>query len=321
MHRGQPVGTSGKTASTHPGEGLQTMRSRYLWFRPPHEGWAALVCPATWCSCGLLCQLGSSREMDHVAAAHVASVHTASPMWHPHKRPWSMWPWVTGPQSRWWPGPCGLGPSGARARGLGSQTTLSLGTHSRGGYTSLLSSVRGGHVPPSQGPGVGTMSFVPGLPSLETKYLLLVCGYGGCAPPPPGSRHGDGQGLVPHSLHRHVLPSSWDLGPHPSVEARLCLLVLLEGAGCHLISAPSPCSWCRWLGLRTGPGTRGSVANTWDRGPRLLPTLGGMLGSVMGLMLPETDGFWGQEGMRLWELQSSILGVLVVRPWGGHLPP
>lgn len=98
MHRGQLVGTSGKTASTHPGEGLQTMRSRYLWFRPPHEAWAALVCPATWCSCGLLCQSGSSREMDHVAAAHVASVHTASPTWHPHMQPWSMWPW-----SKWRP--------------------------------------------------------------------------------------------------------------------------------------------------------------------------------------------------------------------------
>lgn len=233
---------------------------------------------------------------------------------------WTMWQLLTWPQfTQPHPrgihicslGPCGLGPSGARARGLGSQSTLSLGTHSRGG----------GHVPPSQGPGVGTMSFVPGLPGLGTEYLLLTCRNGGCAPPPPGPRHGDGQGLVPHSLHRHVLPSSWDLGPHPSDEARLCLLVLLEGAGCHRISAPSPCSWCGWLGLRTGPGTRGSVANIWDRCPRLLPTLGGMLGCVVGLVCPEADGFWGQEGIWLWELQSSILGVLVVRPWGGHRSP
>lgn len=54
----------------------------------------------------------------------------------------------------------------------------------------------------------------------------------------------------------------------------------------------------------------------WDRCPRFLQNLGGVLGSVVGIVGSESDEFCDWEGIRLWELCSSILGVLVVGAMG-----
>lgn len=102
---------------------------------------------------------------------------------------------------------------------------------------------------------------------------------------------------VPIAMFCH-LPGTWGL----IALTRLVYLSVLMEQAASLISIPSPCSWGGWWGLRTGPGTKASIANTGDHCPRFLPTLGDLLGSVVGIVGPEGDRLCNPEGIHLWEL-------------------